>query len=262
MFAGVMAAVPLAVFYVYAITYIPTVKLNALLTILLGAIIGYAVGWQAIRSEIRSRVFPAAIGLFCGLVAVYVAWGIDPIARFGEPQDGHLLSFFSPSFMWQYIQVFYANGFWAVGKGAPVNGIGLAVFWALEALCILGFAAWTPWNEFDHQVYCEKCGRWATSKKDALQVCVDSEDRLRTELENGDIALLCTSPRPNPGPGKFVKVGLDWCDECGETSCLDAWSVEVKLDKKGNATTTETQFIRKLLISREATIRLFELGES
>src|SRR5205823_5628413 len=100
---GLGTAVVLGVVYSYAVVFIPIVYLNVLLTVIFGCAIGGAVTWAAKFGHVRSRLLPAVVGLFCGLIGLYVAWGADLLARMGWPPNGDFLPAFHPQVLKAYL---------------------------------------------------------------------------------------------------------------------------------------------------------------
>lgn len=258
--AGTIAALPLAFVYSYCIAYCPFAVISGLFTYGLCFAVGAVIARTAVAFEVRNQTVPMLIGIWCGTLALYVAWGTDAVARLGWPRDESILSRFDPEFLWDYMKVFYAKGFWGLGFGKAENltGIMLAFVWAAEAIVVIGGAALCPWNTIKRLVYCEPCQGWASHRSDAMRVCVTSTDWLRSEVENGSMTLLATSRRATPADRQYVKVGLDCCGQCGETNCLDLWTVEVEVDKKGKKSDKERTLVRKLLISRESMTQLID----
>src|SRR5262249_54015015 len=153
----------------------------------------------------RSRVLPAAVGVFCGLVGLYAAWGADSLARLGIPPNGDVLLAFRPDWLQVYIKLFYEQGFWGIGHGVGnnnngqmVSGVFLAAVWLVEAVVILGFSAFIPWKLLGSSVYCEHCERWIDQAKEVQRLSLVAPESAMARIVDGDLSPLDAWPRAKP----------------------------------------------------------------
>lgn len=250
MIEGLAAATFLAIIYSYAINYIPIVYANIVGTLGFGAIIGWLVAHESKSTKIRNSVVPALIGLICGLAGLYVAWAVDLKARGGVPGLG-LFGGLDPTILIPYIQWFYENGAWGIGKGGGVvSGIPLGIVWLVEAGMIVGLATSIPWGAYKTNVFCEPCDQWTEQKGDVLRLNAGTADDVVARLTAGDFASLQNVPLAEPGADTFLRLKLDSCDSCEETNCLGVDQVTITVDKEGKPTEKTRTLINRMLISR------------
>lgn len=264
--AGLATAIVLGVAYSYAIVYCPIVYVNILLTLLYGCAIGAAVSWASKVGHVRSRLMPSVIGIACGAVGLYVAWGADVLARRGFPPNGDVLKAFQVEILRDHIKDFFANGFWAIGHGGAANnnvsGIFLAVVWLAEAAIILGGAAFVPWQRLSGLVYCEPCERWLHSAKGVQRLSFGIDDVVVAgRIAEGDLSPLDTWPRAKPGDQFFYRLNLDTCTNCPNSNYVSIERVITQVDKKGNPQQVATPLITRLAIDVADVPRVREAGQ-
>lgn len=258
---GIAAATFLAIIYSYAINYIPIVHANILLTLGFGAVIGVIVSYESRSTKIRNTLIPAAIGLVCGMAGLYVAWAVDFKARSGIPGLG-LFAGLDPTVLVPYIQWFYENGAWGIGKGGGVvSGIPLAIVWLAEAGVIVGLAAAIPWGAYKTNVFCESCDKWAQSTPDVLRLTDTATEEVLGRLRDGDFAVIHQTVRAQPGADSFLRVKLDCCDSCGETNCLGLDQVKIQVDKDGKPSEKANTLVNRMLISQKDVESMRRLAE-
>jgi hypothetical protein len=266
---GIGTAVVLGVAYSYAVVFIPIVYLNVLLTACFGGAIGAAVSWAAKFGHVRSRLLPTVVGLLCGLVGLYVAWGADFLARIGMPNDGDFLIAFRPDVLKAYIRFFYENGFWGIGHGVGgnnnnqqmVSGIFLAAVWLGEAAIILGAATLVPWHQLHNSVYCEHCERWVKSIKGVQTLSLGAPDSALARITAGDLAPFETWPRAKSADQGFIRLNLDCCNDCSKSNYLSVERVITQFDKKGKATQVATVLVNRLAIDAADVARVRQAGQ-
>lgn len=256
--AGLAVGLPLAVAYSYAIVHIPFAYINLLLTLGLGAAVGGIVSKMSYRGCIRNEYVPPAIGFLCGLITWYVAWATDALARFGWPQDGDPTFFFDPRFLWSYMQVFYARGFWGINRDENLSGFPLILVWLVEAGTIIGCAVGLPWSEMRNLVFCEACDRWTTSESSLLRLASSEADHIVARVDRGDLGVLRDAERAGFAAIDFLSVGVRWCETCTDSNYLEVDRVTVTVDKNGKEKLKTAPLVDKLAISAMdvATIRV------
>lgn len=220
---GAGTAAVLGFAYSYATVYCPIVYVNFLLTGLLGLGIGWAVAKGARIGNIRNNYVSGAYGLAFGLVGLYVAWVADMAARLGAmggPAAGDfsqlVVAAFSPSVLWEYIQVFYDKGFWCISHhgqgGDTVKGVFLAIVWVLEGGAILACAAGCAYRMSAALPFCETCNRWTVLEKAVrrllpLGLKADSVDRAVA----GNVDGLTDLARADGDPATCLELDLACC---------------------------------------------------
>lgn len=259
--AGLVVGIPLGVGYSYAVVHIPFAYINVLLTLGLGAAVGAVVSKAARRGRIRNALVPPAIGFLCGLITFYVAWGADALARFGWPENGDPTVFFDPRFLWSYLQVFYARGFWGLGRDENISGIPLAIVWLAEGGMIVGCAVALPWSELTNLVFCEACDRWTSSESNLVRLASSEADNIAARVEQGDVSVLRDAPRAGFSDADFLTVGVRWCETCTDSNYLEIERVTVTIDKNGKEKVKTTPLVDKLVISAMDVATLRVMGQ-
>jgi hypothetical protein len=264
LFAGAGTAISLGIAYSYASVYIPFVYVHVLLTGVLGTVLGVLVKGAARSGRIRNRFVPAAIGFISGLVALYFAWGGDILARRMLPPNAGILVAFKPLVLSSYIQWFYENGLWAMGKNGngPLTGIPLAAVWIAEAAIIVGLATHFPWSEIRQWVFCEACGWWETIETNLHRFSAENADQIAERLNQEDLGVLRNMPLAKPDDQTFLRMHLATCETCDESNYLELEQVTLTVDKKGNVKTRLTKLVDKLLVAAADVPLVRAAGES
>jgi hypothetical protein len=253
---GMGAAAGLSALYAYGIKWIPFIYINALLTAGFGLAIGCAVYFAARLGKVRNTAAVAAVGLLCGLVGVYYAWAFDRVARAGHDFT------MDPVAIWDYVQVFNANGDWAIGRNAkePVTGIFLWLVWAVEAGVIAGVATYMPYTMMRDSVFCEACNQWAKDEEDVRRLAIDRADEIAARLQAGDLSILrSVSAAPAEAPG-YLRLDLTTCESCDQSNYLSVVSVLKTTNKKGEEETQTHELVKYLLVSPADVAAVREAG--
>jgi hypothetical protein len=251
LFAGLGAAISLGIAYSFAMVYIPIIYLNFLGTAAFGFVIGYLVKRSARAGRIRNRFVPAAIGFVSAVAGLYFAWGADMLARQWLPQQFGFLKAFDPRLLWFYVQWFYENGLWTMGRHAQdtVKGIPLAIVWLTEIGIIVGIATYLPWNEIRGWVFCENCGWWETIESNTNRFSAAGAEKIAERLQQDDLSVLRDMAPALPTDMTFLCLHLAACETCDEGYYLDLDQVTVTVDKKGNVKTTSKLLVEKLQVA-------------
>jgi hypothetical protein len=246
--ATLAISVPLAVAYAYATAYVPIVHASVLMTLGLGAGIGYIAFRLSKIGKIRNSTLPALVAAFSGLAALYVAWGADFLARAGFAQFANPAEAFDPATLWAYIQWYYANGQWTIGRGGgqAVSGIPLAIVWIVEAIVIVGLAFYLAKSQMGKIAFCENCDAWMDVVNDLRRFSVQGADALKRLIETGDVAALAGVLPAQPNDGAFLRMNLHCCDFCTESNYVDIDQVVISVDKNGNQTEKVQSLISKI----------------
>lgn len=173
--------------YTYGITYIPLVYINFLLTAGYGLALGLAVGSAAKAGKLRNNFVLTSLVFIFGLLGIYVAWGVAPLARVGTEVG---LNGFHPLLMLGYMQLLYENGSWGMGDGEPVKGVFLAAIWLLEAAVILGVAVTTARRMTVKLPFCDQCDQWTTVEEGVVHFAARCKDPAWDRVLMGDLTLV------------------------------------------------------------------------
>ena len=249
-FAGLGSAISIGIVYSFAMVYIPIIYLNFLGTAGFGFAIGYLVKQSARAGKIRNRFVPATIGFLSAVVGLYFAWGADMLARVGLAQIGFLEAF-DPLVLSSYMQVFYENGAWTLGRHAKetVKGIPLAIVWLTEFGIVVGIATYLPWKEIRNWVFCENCGWWETIESNLNLFSSVDADKIAERLKNEDLTVLREMTPALQTDMTHLRLHLARCETCDDGNYVDLEQVTVKIDKKGNVKTISKRLVEKLQVA-------------
>ncbi|WP_019946226.1 hypothetical protein [Hymenobacter aerophilus] len=173
---GLVAAVPLAFAYTYAVWYIPFIYLNFFFTL----IFGWAIGWvlqKLVKSgHLRNPTLAGLLGVVVGLWGWYVQWcvyitllaGAGEVEQFGSRFSVAHTSFdfnfflgflLSPGETLSILPELAENGTWSLFK-MNVSGVLLYLVWLAELALILVFSWILPMSKAK-EPYSEVAEQWA-----------------------------------------------------------------------------------------------------
>jgi len=246
--AGLLTAGVLGFVYSYAVVYIPLIYINVLLTFGFGFAIGAAVAWGANVGKIRNNFMAGAYGLAFGCAGLYVAWAADLLARAGVP---FCIEVFYPSVLWDYMQFFYENGFWAVGHGGGgnVNGVFLGAVWAIEAAIIVVTATWVAHSAIASRPFCEPCNRWTTAEEGVSRLSLHgAEENALNRLLAGELAALGQMNRATANEASYLRLDLATCSRCADSNFLTIQLVQHTVNKKGEPQVETKPLLTNLIV--------------
>lgn len=257
---GLLAAVPLALAYVYLTWYVPLVYFNVCFTAILGGAVGAVVHRLARRGHLRSRGGVAWLALLVGLATVYLQWamyltlvmnatgsGSDTSTSFEAGTCGALL--LNPAAMGKMMRLLSADGTWSV-LGVQPSGTFLWLIWLAEAAAIV-LIALTYGADRVAGPYSEAARAWASEEK-LPQLLAPQPDlaATRAALEAGRFEqVLQPAASHDATPGELWQLRLHRVP--GDDSChyLSLDKLTRKLDKKGQPETSTDPLIQHLAIS-------------
>lgn len=250
--AGGATALVGGAIYTYGINYIPLIYVNFLLTAGYGLVLGLAVGSAARAGKLRNNFVLTSLAFVFGLLGIYVAWGVDPLARVGTEVG---LEGFRPPSMLGYMQFLYEKGSWGLSDGEPVKGLFLAVIWLLEAAVILGIAVATARGMTAKLPFCDQCNEWTTVEEGVVHFATHGDDLLWDRVRMGDLTALNDLAFGITDQGAAVRLDLATCAGCVHSNFLTVHAANYSLDKKGNVSEKLTPVFSWLQID-EAGVQL------
>ena len=262
---GVVAALVLALVYIYAVWYIPFVYVNFFLCLGFGLVLGAVLALLARLGKLRSPSAVGALALLVGLVAVYLEWGMYLTLVFNTETTGtganadtttsFSLRLFAdiithPTAMWGAIRQLNETGTWSL-KGATPSGIFLGLIWVVEAVIIVGGAYFMAKAQAT-EPFSEVSNEWATEETLAhpLTFAQDAATT-RAALEAGNFQHLT----PHVGTGTedpFARLKLHSAPNDHNCRYLTLENVTTTLDKKGKASQSTSVVVQHLAISAAA----------
>ena len=246
--AGLATAGVLGFVYSCVIVHIPFIWVSFLATLGFGAVIGLAVGRAAKAGRIRNPVFVGILGFLLGVLGLYVAWGVDLIAR---AQCNDFVVAFHPLVLFNYMSWLYENGSWSISENTdPVVGVFLAAVWLVEAGLIVGLAAVMAYKATAKLTYCEHCHTWNPVEKNVRSLAIQQgQEPILDRIRSGEVAALGELFLSPPEDNDYFRVDLACCPTCSESNYLTFQMVTHTFDKEGNLKTKEKALFENLVVS-------------
>jgi hypothetical protein len=262
---GLVAALVLAVVYIYAVWYIPFVYINFFICLGFGLVLGAVLAVLVRLGKLRSPGAVGALALLVGLVAVYLEWGVYLTLLFnsettGTGKDADTTTSFSaglfadilahPAAMWLAMLKINETGTWTL-KGATPSGVFLAVIWVIEAVIILG-GTYLMAKAQATEPFSETSNEWATEETLAHPIAFAQDAATtRTALETGQFHHL-TPHTSTVAEDPFARLKLHSAPNDHNCRYLTLENVTTTIDKKGKATQSTTTVVQHLAISAAA----------
>lgn len=259
---GIVAALVLALVYIYAVWYIPFVYINFFLCLGFGLVLGAVLAVLARVGKLRNPGAVGALALLVGLVAVYLEWGVYLTLLFNSETTGtgaaadtstsFNFSLFTdilthPSAMWLAMRKVNETGTWSL-KGSTPSGVFLGVIWVIEALLILG-GAYLMAKAQATEPFSETSNEWATEETLAHPIAFAQDAATtRTALETGQFHHL-TPHISAVAEDPFARLKLHSAPNDHTCRYLTLENVTTTIDKKGKASQSTTTVIQHLAIS-------------
>jgi hypothetical protein len=247
---GVIAALVLAVAYVYILNWIPLIYVSFLATGAFGFAVGAAVGWGAKIGKLRNMTIAVALGVLVGAIAMYFAWAIDPFARF--PQLGRPL--WDLESIWKYMKLGYEEGFWSIGRnGDAVTGPFLAVVWVLESILVIGLSVVGVNALLGEQPFCEETNQWTRTQKAVSRLSLENDAQVEGKfrrLMDGDLRAVSEFFSTDVN-AHHLQLDVATCDECPTCKFLTVRMIEYETTNKGEIKKKETKLLTNLQITEE-----------
>lgn len=262
---GIVAALVLALVYVYAVWYIPFVYINFFICLGFGLVLGAVLAVLVRLGKLRSPGAVGILALLVGLVAVYLQWGVyltllfnsettgtgknvDTTTSFSLPLFADILA--HPAAMWLAMLKINETGTWTL-KGATPSGVFLAVIWVIEALIILG-GTFLIAKAQATEPFSETSNEWATEETLAHPLTFAQDAAAtRTALETGQFQHL--TPHTSAGAeDPFARLKLHSAPNDHNCRYLTLENVTTTIDKKGKASQSTTTVVQHLAISAAA----------
>ncbi len=245
-------AFPLAYAYAYVILYIP---IAGYITFILSAIFGGLMGLVASKTlmwgKVRNTGVALAIIVPASLWAFYASWAvwIYALLRRAKMQLDLLPILLRPDVLWELIKKVNEVGAWRLRSWTP-TGTALWIFWAAEAVLILGLAFLVGLVMFRGNPYCEACNSWCKETEGVGKVAAGDRAELTQRMEAKDFAHLEKLGQVQPEAKEWFRLDLYECPTCKMTNTLSVKAVTLKVEgKDGKASESTEDLVDKLVIS-------------
>jgi hypothetical protein len=240
---GVLTAIALSFVYAYAVSYIPFIYLNFLLTAATGAGVGAVVSLGAKLGKIRNNKVVIALGVISALVACYMSWVVTVYLWFDS--EAFL---FNPSDLLTIIQLVGQEGVWSL-KGMTPTGAALYGIWGIEAAVIIGASVFGAAAAYASEPFCENCNEWTkvVELTDRLGAPEDFAAFARG-LETKDYSVLTNLRNTKSSEPVKIKVDLLDCSSCSKVHYLRLTLTVRAFNDDGKEETTETLIAENLFL--------------
>lgn len=240
---GILTAALLSFVYAYAVSYIPFIYLNFLLTAGLGLAVGVAVAMGASLGKIRNLKVVLALVVVTALIACYASW-VFTIYVWG----GAEVLILNPADLWTIIQVAAEVGVWTL-KGSTPTGAALYAVWGIEAAVIIGVSVFSAAGAYPTEPFCEACNEWTkvVELTGRLGHPEDFEAFVKG-LESKNYSVLTDLRNTEATNPVKMKVDLLDCPSCSKVHYLTITLMITALDEDGKEEVKETILVNNLFI--------------
>jgi len=186
MFWAIFGAIwfPLGGFlYALGIIYIPFIYILFLLTGIFGVTIGLVMQFAMMLGKVRNPLLGLGLGIVGGLIALYIHWAVWLTSVGGQELSLAVELGLNPMFMFDVISEVNQTGTWGVSSGA-VSGIFLTIVWVIEALVIVGAAAYFPYSQACTP-FSERANDWFKEKTLPILSYIEDKASFVSKLEQG-----------------------------------------------------------------------------
>ncbi len=235
---------PFAALYSYAITYIPFVYINGIVTVIYGVIVGFIVLSVGKSAHIRNHKVMKLAGIVVSLFAVYAQW----VVWLKLLLNGVWI--WNPLDVFETIKAILPIGTWGLGRhgSIPVRGFLLAIVWLVEAGAIVIFCLSTATLK---HMYCERCKRWVTEETKGFCRMPEEFDAFKRALSSGDMSCLEDLEVVKPEEeGYYLEFTFGLCVECKEVGRLTLSKLEYYLNSKDKLKKSSETVLEMMVIDK------------
>ncbi|MDP6634526.1 MAG: hypothetical protein QGG42_06490 [Phycisphaerae bacterium] len=253
---GAASGIVSGAIYGALIYWSPIIYLNLIGTIGAGFATGGAVYLGAVIGKVRSPIFCGLGGVIAGCAALWAAW-VGWIYAYSAHGDTAVI-LLKPCYIWNTMAAIGREGVWGFVSSNPVKGLELYGIWIVEAVTIVGGAAYIAYVRVLGKPFCERCRRWAGKKTTLPELRPPQNARVLDGLLTGDVSGILTLGCGREG-GVHIQVEVRGCGTCDETHIANISVVAESIDKKGNTETKTTHLVKNLRLSAADYQALLEL---
>jgi hypothetical protein len=167
--------------------------------------------------------------------------------------------------LYSFGQHLFEKGSWGIARGEAVTGWFLVAFWIAELGVVLWFAV-TMALANAQLPFCESCDTWTEEQKDKVRLAATGDEPAWQQVFAGDLPSLAAFHPAEHGALTFVRLDTAQCPRCEHSRFMTASAVNIKIDKKGNATEKERRLITNAILTPaqfavvEACVQLYRQG--
>jgi hypothetical protein len=235
--AGILGAFVLSILYVYTTFYLPIMETHLFGTVILGVLVGICAAKGASAGKAQSRPAYLALGIVCGLCAVYFSWAFWIFAM-----TEHQLLTFSPPAIYRIARAILPFLAWEI-HGKEIKGPALVYGWIAEAATITSIAAAVCRGNMKTFICCPVChARFRSAAASRYYAIPENVSEVTGRLHDFDFSCLSELTEVElDKTDSFLTLELYVCPSCSAFGLLHLESLEL-------------QTIGNDLISRRATL--------
>ncbi len=251
---GVIGALVLGAIYGYAIFYIPFIYLNFFIVLGYGLSLGYIIGKASEWGLLRNLKLVYLLGFLLGVFAEYTGW----VAWIYASTEQQIL-LLNPFEIWALLKFAALKGVWSIFGWTP-TGFFLYLFWAIEAVMIVGACTMMAGSNLSSTAYCEDCKKWLKDKTTIKPLTPLTEpDNTLSEIQQGSFGSLFALKKIGVLLPFYTRLELTECPGCRQLHLLTVDSVEVTKDKDSNDEENVTSLIGNFIIDTSTYHKLMAL---
>ncbi|SDX79728.1 hypothetical protein [Hymenobacter psychrophilus] len=265
---GLLAAVPLALAYIYGVWYIPFIYLNFFFTLIFAGLLGWVLQKLVRAGRIRNPTLAGLLGALVGIWAWYVQWcvyitllaGSGEVEKFGSSFsvahtafefEAFLYYLTNPGEVLSILPALAENGTWSISK-LVVSGVLLYLVWLAEFVIIVVINWFMPRSEARHP-YSEMAGQWAEKVTLPRQAAHFADPTAtRTALETADWNHLQLRPAELSDTASHGRLHFYRAPADLDCCYLSLENVAFELDKDGKSTEKTTDVLEYLRVPPQA----------
>ena len=222
--AGILGAFVLSILYVLTTDFLPLMETHLFGTVILGVLVGICAAKGASAGKAQSRPAYLALGIACGLCAVYFSWvfWIFIITK-------HQLLIFSPLAIYRIARALLPFLTWEI-HGREIKGSILAYGWIAEAATITSIAAAVCKGNMKTFICCPVChARFGSATASRHYAIPENVAEVAGRLQDFDFS--CLSELTEVDMNKtdsFLTLELYVCPTCSAFGLLHLETLELE----------------------------------
>jgi len=250
-----VAGIAAAFVYQLLMNWIPIIQLKFLATLGFGAALGAGAMFSVNRGHLRNKLVAAVLTLAVSGTALAASYYWDyrrALSQIADKEEGTTVDQLKEELpLGKYLELKKKMG-WKMKRGGSVEGGMVTFLWVLEAVMVLGLAAFMGVGA-SMGTYCEKCKRWCESH--AFAVWGRTQGDAEPFIKSGDLGALAGIEGGGTDRSVNLTFTLEACTGCRDTGFLTVEEKRVSHDKKGRQKTHGVTLIHDAILSAEQLAR-------
>jgi hypothetical protein len=97
--------------------------------------------------------------------------------------------------------------------------------------------------------FCESCNEWTETEPDVARLTATGQEPAWQQVLAGDLPSLAEFPPAPPEAQQFVRLNVARCPRCEHSRFLSATSVQITINKKGEASEKEQHLVTNAILT-------------